>query len=73
MMSEHPSNSVETRLCIGNLSSITTQSDIESVFKKFGAIKNVWVSSNSQGAGYGFVEYENPSHGVIAAKCMDGG
>jgi len=58
---------MNARLFLGNLSSKTTERDVEDFFRKFGRLNHVTLKS-----GFGFVEFENPGDAEDAIRETNG-
>eukprot|EP00658_Telonema_sp_P-2_P052576 TRINITY_DN407_c0_g2_i2.p2 TRINITY_DN407_c0_g2~~TRINITY_DN407_c0_g2_i2.p2 ORF type:complete len:162 (+),score=19.53 TRINITY_DN407_c0_g2_i2:130-615(+) len=61
-----------TKVYCGNLSTINIceQRDLEDVFGKFGAVRNVWIARNPPG--FAFVTFEDPRDAEDAVRELDG-
>lgn len=58
------------KVYVGNLGSAASKHEIESIFNKYGPLRNVWVARNP--AGFAFVEYEDRRDAEDAVRGLDG-
>ncbi|GBM21230.1 RNA-binding protein 1 [Araneus ventricosus] len=61
---------LECKVYIGSISSRTTKDDIESLFSKYGPLRNVWIARNPPG--FAFVEFEDRRDAEEAVAELDG-
>jgi len=60
----------DTKIYVGNLSSSTTQSDLEHEFGYYGRLVNVWVARSPPG--FAYVEFEDYRDAEDAIRGLDG-
>ncbi|XP_055948817.1 RNA-binding protein 1-like isoform X2 [Argiope bruennichi] len=61
---------LECKVYIGSISSRTTKDDIESLFSRYGPLRNVWIARNPPG--FAFVEFEDRRDAEEAVAELDG-
>ena len=64
-----------TRLCVGNLSSEVTQSDLREAFAAYGPVGSVYIAmddSDGRSKSLGFIEMSWQAHAVAAIDALDG-
>ncbi|GIY26890.1 RNA-binding protein 1 [Caerostris extrusa] len=61
---------LDCKVYIGSISTRTTKDDIESLFSKYGPLRNVWIARNPPG--FAFVEYEDRRDAEEAVAELDG-
>ncbi|GFY68485.1 RNA-binding protein 1 [Trichonephila inaurata madagascariensis] len=61
---------LDCKVYIGSISSRTTKDDIESLFSRYGPLRNVWIARNPPG--FAFVEFEDRRDAEEAVAELDG-
>ncbi|GFU13080.1 RNA-binding protein 1 [Nephila pilipes] len=61
---------LDCKVYIGSISSRTTKDDIESLFTRYGPLRNVWIARNPPG--FAFVEFEDRRDAEEAVAELDG-
>jgi splicing factor, arginine/serine-rich 3 len=61
---------LKCKVYVGNLGSSASKHEIEGTFKKYGALRNVWVARNPPG--FAFVEFEDNRDAEDAVRALDG-
>ncbi len=59
------------KLYMGNLEPTDTEEEIEAIFGRYGAIKQIWMSQDVT-PGFAFVEFESEHDTNLAARALDG-
>lgn len=61
---------LDCKVYVGDLGYGAAKQELEDIFVRYGALKNVWVARNPPG--FAFVEYEDPRDAEDACKALDG-
>lgn len=69
-MSRHREWDLSCKVYVGNLGNNGSKYELESIFSKYGPLKNVWVARNPPG--FAFIEFEDPRDAEDAVRGLDG-
>lgn len=58
------------KVYVGNLGSNASKDEVESTFKKYGPLKNVWIARNPPG--FAFIEFDDPRDAEDAVRGLHG-